>query len=592
ELAAQGMPAGELRELAYRLVVALDREVTPADERALFALPYALTYLRVTGSGDEEEDDDDDDDDDDSQAEGSEEQDEADQDEDDTSNASSQDEQETVAPWHDELAFTVGPGVPPPPDLPYAAIDLRPHQERSMTSLVTWWNDGEQRAGVLCLPTGAGKTRTAVAFALQQVVAAELTVLWLTHRKELTDQAIAAFVEAAPIAGREFTVARFEAGSRRYKGQADVVIASLPTLAWGRHRDHPNIGDLRDIHGSFDLVIIDECHHAPAVTWRKVIQKVVARGRTKLLGLSATPTRSNVSEKAQLWRQFQRVIHEEHILEMVKAGILARPIIHPISTGRTFDADAAEKRDFARFRDLPPSMVKRIANDVQRNKLVVKTYTDAPARWGQTLVFAATVEQAQSLRRDLARTGVSVGELYASAHRDDRVRVLNDFRQRRIRVLINVMLFAEGTDVPGVDSVFIARPTESEILFRQMVGRGLRGPEFDGTRVCNVVAFHDAVRGLEERMDGHLGAIFADQVSALNALGIRPEQQAPPGPLATMPPEPSDADLGAQLARLRATLATMPLGAAAGAAAAAVNLAGWWEVRGRAGRVFLPTMDQ
>lgn len=592
ELASGRHAAPDLRAVAYHLVVALDREASSADVAALFALPSTASML-VAVNGEEfdnnDVDGDDSGDDDDGPSPNG---------QDDSAWTEAAVADDTVAPWHEELFFTVGPGLPAPPDLPYAPMALRPHQLRAVDNLTAWWQDPNQRAGVLCLPTGAGKTRTAVAFALAQAVASEAKVLWLAHRRELVDQAMAAFVEAASAAGRDFTIGRFEAGRRRYKGEADVVVASLPTLAWGRHSGLPNVDELHNLHGVFDLVVIDECHHAPAVTWRKVIQKLVGRRRTKLLGLTATPTRSSDDEKTVLWQQFHRVIHEEHILDMVKAGILAEPVVYPVATGRTFDADANERREYARFRDLPPSMVKRIANDAARNRLVVSTYTAEPTKWGQTLVFAATVEQARALRAALTRTGVAVDELYASDHRDRRTMVLRAFRDRQIRVLINVMLFAEGTDVPGVDSVFIARPTQSQTLFQQMVGRGLRGPEFEGTRVCNVVAFHDAVQGLEDLMSDQLAATYTDEASVLHALGITPEDQRRPdvNPHGGTAGEPATSGgdgelrLAAELGRLRAALAAMPQQAPAGTTSIAVHLAGWWEIRG-VRRVFLPTME-
>lgn len=489
-------------------------------------------------------------------------------------------EDDEAPPWHQEVMIRAGRGVPLPAGLEYQDRPLHAHQQRSLDKLHAW-DRGSSHAGVLCLPTGAGKTRTAVAFALD-VVRSSRRVLWLAHRNELVDQAIAAFAEAGG-QERPFTIARFEAGRRKHREQSNVVVASISTLAWQDGEDLPNLELLLDIHQGFDLVIVDECHHAVARTWRSVVTKLGSR--RKVLGLSATPTRTSERERAALWRQLGEVIHEEPILELVKAGVLARPSVTVVSTGRTFEADDKERREYHHFKDLPVSLVKRISTDAKRNSLVIRTYLDGRARWKQTLIFAATIEQARSLQKQLSSEGVRCAELYASADRAERSAVVQAFRRREIEVLVNVMLFSEGTDLPAVDSVFVARPTVSDILFRQMVGRGMRGPLFGGTAECNVVAFHDKVHGLVE---GMLGSTFAEQRVALDALGLNDAVIHTP----TTPShsERPTADLRERLALLKARFATSTPGPLPREAWAGIPLEGWWEVRSTNERRFLPVM--
>lgn len=491
------------------------------------------------------------------------------------------DEAEEAVPWHKHLAIEAGRGVDLPPGLEYQERRLLEHQRRSVDKLREWYA-GSARAGVLCLPTGAGKTRAAVDFALEVVGSGR--VLWLAHRNELVDQAIAAFAEAG---GQHtpFAIGRFEAGHRKHREQCDVVVASLPTLAWRKDDELPNVEELLDIHETFDLIIVDECHHAVARTWKAVITKLGAR--RKVLGLSATPTRTSERERASLWRQLGQIIWEEPILDLVKAGVLARPMVTIVPSGQTYKADTAEQREYQRFKDLPVSLVKRIATDSKRNSLVARTYLEGRDRWGQTLIFAATIEQARSLTRQLRAEGVDCEELFAAADRGRRTDVVQRFRDRKIHVLVNVMLFSEGTDLPGVDSVFIARPTVSDVLFRQMVGRGMRGEAFKGTPVCNVVAFHDDVRGL---VDGMLGSTFSEQRTALEALGIG-DTPTDANVAAKSPTEPSTSnDHRERLNLLAARLATFPPGQIPRDDWAGIPLEGWWEVHSTTERRFLPVM--
>jgi len=89
----------------------------------------------------------------------------------------------------------------------------------------------------------------------------------------------------------------------------------------------------------------------------------------------------------------------------------------------------------------------------------------------------------------------AIVEAYATTPAKERQRRVEAFQAGRARVLVNVGLFTEGTDLPGVDSLFLARPTRSKILFQQMVGRGMRGPRVAGRGAFAVVAFHESIVG-------------------------------------------------------------------------------------------------
>lgn len=374
-----------------------------------------------------------------------------------------------------------------------------PYQEEAVARLAAWYASPE-RAGVLCLPTGAGKTRTAVDFIVEHVLDREVRVLWLTHRAELMDQAIATFAARGHLAKRDFRVGRFgPKGKSRVADIVHVVVGSIAALVRA-----DNLDQLWRRQGGFDLVVVDECHHAPARTWRALIEDVVGRrDDVKLLGLSATPTRNARRQAATLWKLFGDVLYEAPALDLIRGRYLARPELIPVRTERSYTATVEEARWYTEFDELPESLVNRIAGDETRNALAAQTFIDSPGRWGKTLMFAARRVQADSLVGRLRESGVRVCSVDGTMSRDARSEALSTFRSGRCDVLVNVQILTEGTDLPDVATVFLARPTRSQVLFQQMVGRGMRGPLVGGSAECRVVVLQDSIEGLVEKKLTH-----------------------------------------------------------------------------------------
>lgn len=485
--------------------------------------------------------------------------------------------------------------VPAGGALPYGFQSVRrpllAHQERSLAHLDAWWAS-RSPSGVLCLPTGAGKTRTAVSFVLRQALARG-PVLWLTHRIELLDQAMAAFIETAHELPRTLTLGRFAEGLTKVRQPVDVVVASIPTLARQSRAGSSHVRQLLKTQGGFGLVVIDECHHVAAQSWKKLIEELRrAVPQVRTLGLSATPTRGSDPERAALWKLMGEMVHEEPALELINHGVLAKPTLHPVATAARYDVTDAERRHFERFNDFSSSLLERISADEARNALIVRSYEQAAAQWGQTLVFAANVRHGQMLTHLLRERGVHVEDVYSDTPAYARQRIVDDFRSRRLNVVVNVGLFTEGTDIPGVDTLFLARPTNSRVLFQQMVGRGMRGPEVGGSARCQIVAFHDNVVGLVHQK---LSSTFTDERDAILALGLdtsgtslhaeRKEDEDD----AEEDPDPDDEDrpsLDDELARLRALLEWIRR-----ADIGDLSLRGWWLAEHGRRKAFLPVFE-
>ncbi len=183
-------------------------------------------------------------------------------------------------------------------------------------------------------------------------------------------------------------------------------------------------------------------------------------------------------------------------------------------------AEEEDLRHLMQYRELSARLAKQLANNAPRNRIIVGTYRRGPAdgrdpHYGQTIVFAVDVGHAHVLARDFAAAGIPAGALTGSVStmyrpaggpgvtQDDlpRAELLERFRAGEFPVLVNVQVLTEGIDVPAVKTAFLARPTGSEVLMSQMVGRALRGEKVGGTSHAYLVSFRDHWQQFPDWMD-------------------------------------------------------------------------------------------
>lgn len=266
-------------------------------------------------------------------------------------------------------------------------------------------------------------------------------------------------------------------------------------------RDHgmSNGIDLGRINwGNYDLVVIDEGHHAVANSYDEVIHFIRKHARiTKLLGITATPVRGTDGATKRLRKMFDdNIIFDIDMQTLITKEILATPIHYAIRTGEDFEPEISidEERLIRRYGELPESLVNRIARSNSRNELIINEYLDNKEKYGKTLIFAMNVIHCRLLYEELVDRGVKCGHIYSG--KEDNEAVIACFKKENtddaLDVLINVNIMTEGSDVPNIQTVFLTRPTQSEGLLMQMIGRGMRGPKADkGTETVNIVDFED-----------------------------------------------------------------------------------------------------
>jgi superfamily II DNA or RNA helicase len=216
---------------------------------------------------------------------------------------------------------------------------------------------------------------------------------------------------------------------------------------------------------------------------------VQSRSKVRLLGLTATPTPSGAAAWQRFRQRFPQTLITVDPAELVTRGILARPVFHKVDTHISIEMSAADVRRSLQV-DVPDVVLKELAKPA-RDQILVEQWVSNRKLWGKTLIFATSIQHADALKRNLAKVGAPVRSIHSRSP-EARSETLGWFRASSDdAVLVSVGMLTEGVDLPDAQTAFLARPTTSPVLMRQMVGRVLRGPKAKGTSLAHLVTFHD-----------------------------------------------------------------------------------------------------
>ena len=385
---------------------------------------------------------------------------------------------------------------------------LYEHQEEAIRKLDAMDKRGAFRT-LLVLPTGGGKTLTAAYWLLRNAVDQNKKILWLAHRHLLLEQAAEAFARNAYtdtmvnrtvfnyriISGMHDKPVHIQKTDRILIASKDSMIRSLDKLKnW--------------LNGEEIYLVIDEAHHAVAKSYKKIIQYVADHTKSmKLLGLTATPFRTSEDEQGALKQVFtDDIVYKTDLDTLIKKGILATPTFIDCNTNIQFTEHLGVQalKSIENLDTLPENIANDIADNKERNRIIVEEYLHNYEKYGQTIVFALNKVHAIALNKLFNEKGKAYGirsEFIISEVQDmitgitisnaDNERKIEAYRNGEIQVLINVNILTEGTDLPKTHTVFLTRPTVSTTLMTQMVGRALRGLKAGGTKEAYIVTFID-----------------------------------------------------------------------------------------------------
>lgn len=394
-----------------------------------------------------------------------------------------------------------------------SGLTLYKHQEEAIDNLTNKIIKTNKNpfAGLVVLPTGGGKTLTAAYWLSKSFLDKEKKILWIAHRHELLEQAKATFHERLAYKdvfnNRQSFNYRIISGIHdkpvNIKPTDDIIISSKDSLNAGLDYLYNNW--LRDRTNEVFLVI-DEAHHATAKTYRRLIKNLQEKvDQFRMIGLTATPFRTAEDEQGLLAKVFpDDIIYKVDLRTLISRGILSEPVFEEVNT--EFDMTkflSEEELDNLSYFDIDSigkGTAKTIAENDQRNWCIVNRYTKNRSKYKQTIVFALNQDNAIALKKLFESEGIKA-DFVLSSIRDQATGVtisskenkdkIDRFRKGDLDVLINVNILTEGTDLPNVQSVFLARPTISPILMTQMIGRGLRGERAGGTKEAFIVSFID-----------------------------------------------------------------------------------------------------
>lgn len=303
-------------------------------------------------------------------------------------------------------------------------IQLRNYQQECIELI----DKLEPGSYLIQMATGCGKTATFTN------IKRKGRVLVLAHREELVTQPIKYY--NCPVG--------IEMANNKSNGE-EVVIASIMSLTHRLNKFKPD---------DFDLIIIDEAHHAAAKSYKKILEYFRPR---LILGFTATPNRG---DKVRLDDVFQKIIFQKDLKWAIKNKYLTDIYCMRVNIGYDISGVAKRMGDFA-----PSELEEALDTDVL-NKAIAEAYKKYAK--GQTLIFATSVKHCEDIAKEIP------GAVAVTAETKNREELIKKFTNREIPVLVNCMIFTEGTDMPLVETVMIARPTQNSSLYTQMVGRGLR----------------------------------------------------------------------------------------------------------------------
>ena len=376
---------------------------------------------------------------------------------------------------------------------------LFPHQRRAANSVAHAIRGGHGRV-VLHMPTGAGKTRTAMHLVSRFMIAIEpCVVVWLANSAELLDQAADAFQEAwTHLGNRDVELLRFWGDhapdpSSIFEG---VVVAGLQKMHAFKGKEP--IGILR-LAKSADLVIVDEAHQAVAPTYREVIETLTETGaHNALVGLTATPGRtwSDITADERLTEFFdsRKVMLEvegwdDPVSYLMDEGYLARPTFNRLEVGASAELKPRLQTEGNAGDDYASAVLDDLSAQVDRNLAIVdEARRLISAGHTRILLFGASVRHSEVLAAAFSALGIDGRVVTGKTAASTRERSVRAFRQPSLQpmILCNFGVLTTGFDAPNTSAAIIARPTRSLVLFSQMVGRATRGPKAGGNETCEI----------------------------------------------------------------------------------------------------------
>lgn len=348
------------------------------------------------------------------------------------------------------------------------ALDLdlqpQPHQTQMLEELAAERSRGHTR-NLVVAATGTGKTWVSAFDYKRLREQGHDRLLFVAHRDEILRQSQLVF----QLVTKDASFGERYIGGERPKS-FDHVFASIQSLQRVTDELDPN---------AWDVVIIDEFHHAEAATYRRLLERLQP---TYLIGLTATPERAD-GESILHWFD-DRIACEVRLWQALEQGLLS-----PFHYFGSHDGTDLRKLTFARGQYAISELEATFLTNRERAARIlqaVERQVGSPTSM-RALGFCVSVAHARFMADRFNAAGLKAIALHAGSPSDERISAVTQLRRGDIQAIFTVDLFNEGVDIPEVDTILLLRPTESATIFLQQLGRGLRRTE--GKAVLTVLDF-------------------------------------------------------------------------------------------------------
>ncbi|RVX76048.1 hypothetical protein B0A52_00405 [Exophiala mesophila] len=357
------------------------------------------------------------------------------------------------------------------------AIHLRQYQEECIQSVLSHLTKGQKRLGI-SLATGSGKTVifTRLIDRVKPPTEDAQQTLILAHRRELVEQAARHCERAYPHKSIDI-----EMGDVQASGCADITVASVRSMVSG---DRLSKYD----PSRFKLVLVDEAHHIVAPGYLQVLEHFGLEERQDsgpaLVGVSATFSRfdglrlGSVIDHIVYHKDYVDMIGEKWLSDVMFTTVKSKADLSKVKSGRDGDFQTGQ-------------LAQAVNNDVT-NDITIDAWRSEASDRKSTLVFCVDINHVVTLTAAFRKIGIDAQYITGATKKRVRGERLAAFKNREFPVLLNCGVFTEGTDMPNIDCVLLARPTKSRNLLVQMIGRGMR--LYPGKENCHVI---DMVASLE-----------------------------------------------------------------------------------------------